>query len=1361
MSAPAISSAFPPKRHRLARRFGIVVVLLCTLAGWLLFSASGLRALVAVGEGASGGVLRAEGVSGSLRGPLGLARLTVDLPKVKVELTGVALDWQFGALFRRKLAVTRLHADKAGVFLKDSPPAEPPVPRTPPQNLRLPFDFDLAKVEVGGVEIYGADFDKKGNAALMLALRASSLALSGDASRFNLRQLAVDSPYARVEASGEISTASPFALHAIGKVVAEEFSLDIEGSGSLIEPLLKLGAEGRGVQGRAEFAASPFAALPFKTAEINIDDFDPAALFPALPQAGISLHAHLAASDAGGTMTLRGPLQINNARPATLDAGGMPWKSLRTNLDGTLTALKLDDLLLEGGGGRLAGWLHWQASDNKNGEAARLPVDLGRLDASLNVTALDLAQIDSRLPARHVDGLVEAAATAQRQSASAALQVGAAKIVAEGSVAAVRPDAGGAAVPAFALHLGLSDFDPRALHPAAPVASIKLQASAAGALGEHPAATVHVELGDSHLDGKPLGGRGHFTWEDAHVRDVDLEFDFASNHLRLAGDWGEVADRLALDLDAPRLAVLGYAGLSGQLRASGTITGGLTDPAGKLRIDADKLHLPGEVEVAALAGSAQIDAGEAGPLALTLDGSGLVVGKLNVGSARISAEGQRDHHQIQIEGKGKFRDNAVRLAASFEGGLKELAWQGRILTLELAEHWPLRLRAPAALEIGADALNLTGAEFDTGEVGGGAGHLNLIESRWTSGGDSTTGRDSVVLRGDMSGLSVMLIPELAEELGQRRRRDPLTFGAHWDLRLDEGIEGTARLFRESGDVTVRGEIATRLGLDLLEAYLHAHDRRVTLVLAAHGQETGELGARLEAGVERDGQGWRLAPHAPLAGAARLNMPSLSWLGRLLRENVDISGAFIADVTAAGTPAAPDLQGRIAGHTLQLSFADQGLILAGGELNAEFAHHEDHQSLRLTRLSFESPNRVKPKDKRVPYDELTAQPGRLQATGEIALGLPGGEVGHFEFTADRLPLLQRSGRWLILSGAGKAQMEAAALNFDAQLKADAGYIEVEDDSPPSLGSDVVVRGKTPEPAAAGEDSETPSGKALQVAGKISIDLGRALYLSAFGVDTRLAGNLDMLLRPGDALRAQGIIRTAEGTFRGYGQRLNIERGTITFQGAPDNPSLNIVAMRRGLEVDAGVAITGDAHHPLVKLVSEPSVPDPEKLSWLILGRAPDAVGADMSLLMPAAQALFGGTGGGMTDEIARGLGFDSISIGQGDLNSSSRTATSRVVGGGSRISSGPAVSDDVVSVGKRLTNDLSLSFEQSLGGADSLVKLTYRLSRGLSLIARGGTDNSLDIKYIYILRNRDKEKARQEQAEKEKAEAAQAEQERAQ
>jgi translocation and assembly module TamB len=219
-----------------------------------------------------------------------------------------------------------------------------------------------------------------------------------------------------------------------------------------------------------------------------------------------------------------------------------------------------------------------------------------------------------------------------------------------------------------------------------------------------------------------------------------------------------------------------------------------------------------------------------------------------------------------------------------------------------------------------------------------------------------------------------------------------------------------------------------------------------------------------------------------------------------------------------------------------------------------------------------------------------------------------------------------------------------------------------------------------------------------------------------------------------MSAIGSIATVGGSYRGYGQSLVIDRGVVNFQGPLDAPGLDIVALRKGLAVEAGVAVTGSAKRPQIRLVSEPNVPDPDKLSWIVLGRAPDSgSGADLGLLLPAAQALLGGPGGGMTEELSRSLGFDSFSIGQGELNSTSRAASSRVLGSGSTVASDPSVAGQVLSVGKRLSPELFLSFEQSLGGAETLVKLSYQLSRRLSVVARGGTDTSLDLHYGFSFR----------------------------
>jgi translocation and assembly module TamB len=364
--------------------------------------------------------------------------------------------------------------------------------------------------------------------------------------------------------------------------------------------------------------------------------------------------------------------------------------------------------------------------------------------------------------------------------------------------------------------------------------------------------------------------------------------------------------------------------------------------------------------------------------------------------------------------------------------------------------------------------------------------------------------------------------------------------------------------------------------------------------------------------------------------------------------------------------------------------------------------------------------VQPRKRDLPVELLTRTPGSFTASGVLALD--SGE-GSFGFAADRLPLLQRPDRWMIVSGQGAARSTWTSLEINADFRADAGYIEFAESPPPSLSDDVVVLGR-----------EEKEGGGFAVTADVRVQLGDELYLSALGLETRLAGELRLRQHPGLPLAAVGSVATVGGVYRGYGQNLTIDRGLVNFQGPLDAPGLNIVALRKGLEVEAGVAVTGTARRPQVKLVSEPNVPDPEKLSWLVLGRAPDAAaGADLGLLLPAAQALLGGPGGGMTDQLSRSLGFDTFSIGQGELGSTSRTATSRVVAGGSTITSGPTVAGDVLSLGKRLGSDLFLSFEQSLGGAETLVKLSYQISRRVSLIARGGTDSSLDLQYSFSFR----------------------------
>ncbi len=69
-------------------------------------------------------------------------------------------------------------------------------------------------------------------------------------------------------------------------------------------------------------------------------------------------------------------------------------------------------------------------------------------------------------------------------------------------------------------------------------------------------------------------------------------------------------------------------------------------------------------------------------------------------------------------------------------------------------------------------------------------------------------------------------------------------------------------------------------------------------------------------------------------------------------------------------------------------------------------------------------------------------------------------------------------------------------------------------------------------------------------------------------------------------------------------------------------------------------------------------------------------------------------------------------------------------GGSAYAAGSGLTTQIVTVGKRLSSRAHLSYEQSLDGAANIVKLTYSLSRRLSLIGRAGADNAIDLRYLF-------------------------------
>jgi translocation and assembly module TamB len=849
------------------------------------------------------------------------------------------------------------------------------------------------------------------------------------------------------------------------------------------------------------------------------------------------------------------------------------------------------------------------------------------------------------------------------------------------------------------VRLAAAGIDPARLHGSAPQGRLALDMRTA--FTGPDTLQLDFRFGDGQLLGMVLAGQGRLQVEGGRVPKADLRLALGPSSLTARGAWGATGDALDVKVVARRLEVLGV-GLAGSAELDARLGGTLEAPSARVRLNGEKLRVPGGVDIERLAVAALMGDGLDGPLGLKIEASGVgTQGSRRLDRVQASLDGTRLAHALNLDAATPEGDRLRLGLTGGQAGNRALGWSGRLERLQLEGRLPLELEAPAMLSVSPERAQLAPARLKAGEEG----RVVLDETLWSP--------ERIRMVGHLTGLRVV-------ETGRRGTRSSgaLTLGAEWEVELTEQADGHLRVFRESGDLSIPGELSTRVGLEHLEAVVVASGARLAASLDARGSELWTVSGSATASLVRDDlAGWSLVQDGDLLGSMRFDMPSIAWLSRLLQEETVLDGALRAEFSFSGTPARPVARGRVTGESLSMVLVEHGVQLSGGELFAEF----EQDRLYLRKLDFISPNRVRPPDRRVPFEALTRDPGRLTSSGEIALD--SGE-GRFSFTADRLPILQRTDRWLIMSGSGSARSTWTSLDIQADFRADSGYIEFAESPPPSLSDDVVILGS---------EKEADSGPGMQLSADVRVSLGEALYLSALGLDTRLAGALQLRMRPGETLSANGTISTVGGVYRGYGQSLAIERGVINFQGALDNPGLNVVALRKGLAVEAGVAVTGSVRRPQVRLVSEPDVPDPDKLSWIVLGRGPTAGGgADLSLLLPAAQALLGGPGGGMTDQLSRSLGFDEFGIGQSAAGVG-RVRTSRVVGRGTTVTGEGDLSGQVLTLGKRLGDDLSVSFEQSLSGAESLVLLTYRLTRRVSVIARGGSDNAADIYYTISFR----------------------------
>ncbi|GGX92545.1 hypothetical protein GJV26_10485 [Massilia dura] len=834
----------------------------------------------------------------------------------------------------------------------------------------------------------------------------------------------------------------------------------------------------------------------------------------------------------------------------------------------------------------------------------------------------------------------------------------------------------------------LRRVNPAAFAASAPAGNLNATFSGNARLAADWRANVDLDLAPSTLVDAPLSGHAKVAADHRHVDKADVDLRLGPNSLRAQGAFGAPADRLNWKLDAPQLSSLG-AGFGGVLRGTGTLGGTMQKPTLSFGIEGNSLRFMTQHQVRSIKATGTL--GNVDALVADVNVTGYSSPTLSVDRARLQSSGSGSAHTIALSAANSDFDAALRI----RGGWANDTWTGSIDTLQNRGRFALTLQAPAPLVIAApkgsgvaglanpDRIALSNAVIGLPEGSLRVESLEKNGPRWRS-------------RGAAAGVPATYLAQLSDAWRGRVVSD-LTLGANWGIDMTmpataagsansaPALDGSVRVFREKGDITVTGGAKPlALGLSQLQAGVNVSGSTLKVQAGMTGTRAGRIALDATAQL-RDG---RIPGDSPLAVTGSVDVPSIAWLSPLVgMEGLELDGALKAAIAGSGTVANPALNGDVSGNGLVINWADQGVRLRNGQLQARVAGDQ----LTLQKL------------------HLEGRTGRADAEGWVKLA--GKEMTmNLKLTADKLEALSRPDRTLVLSGSSDIVRDAKRFQLNGKFRADRADIELPDENSPTISDDVVILGRT-------KPSIKETAQAMPLNVDLEADLGNDFRLKGKGLDAYLAGGVHVRIADRRPPRINGSIRVASGTYAAYGQKLAIERGVINFTGAYDNPGLNILAVRKRPEgtelsdtnVEAGVEVRGTALSPTARLVSTPTVPDSEKLSWLVLGHGMDDMqGNEMGLLGTAAGALFGGKGGG---SFANKIGLDELGVSQG-----SGTAT--------------GLENTVVTVGKKLSSRAYLGFEQGAGSATSLVKLRYKLNQRITLQFQTGTNNALDVLYTW-------------------------------
>jgi translocation and assembly module TamB len=749
---------------------------------------------------------------------------------------------------------------------------------------------------------------------------------------------------------------------------------------------------------------------------------------------------------------------------------------------------------------------------------------------------------------------------------------------------------------------------------------------------------------------QPANGRGLLSRDTNVWRCAECLFNVGVNRIDIDGRLNDGILAGNIDIDAPSMQQL-WPGLAGSLVGEGRVSGSLALP-----------RLSGSMSGKSIGFSdfrfesldVQSSASTLENIDVAIGMIGLSIGEASLGNGSLRLAGNPSSVALSADWElDKFAATAnAQLAVdrdSVSGNVVSAS-----LTEPLSGAWTLS--EPVGFELSPGMLNIERGAWLNGDA-------QLIHQR-ISVAAGLVSIDAALANSPISALN-LLLPE--------------------QVRIDGFADATVNLVRRagvwSGNVDWKQRATSiRFQSDRDDEYLmNVPVASATIRLNNNAVESlalvnAEPGIDISLNASLDD----LSSDAALDAHLQLDGDEWDWVPIIFPEIDNVEGVVAADIRAGGIISSPNLSGELRWQNGQLAMPALNLPLS---------------EIDVTLTGTSAGDMTIAGEARSGTGSLSID-GRLE---DITSRSPSFTV---QLSGDEATLLNWPDYRLTASPDLNFTGNTAGVNVTGMVGLDRAEIAIRElpEGAVSPSDDVAVEGR-----------EAVERKRTRISADVELVFSDDIHIQAFGLDTNLDGQLRFVVPENAEPQAHGEVRLVGGVFEAYGQQLTIESGTMIFSGPLDDPIINVRATRKIDTADgtvtAGINLTGRAQNLNSTIFSDPSMPEADAFSYLVLGRPlEDATAEDGNSLSNTAYSLGLRQAALITNQIGQTVGLDELKVSGNNQNTTELVA------------------------GKQVSSRLYARYAYGVFTRLGHLLLRYRLSDSFTLEVGAGETQSMDILY---------------------------------